>query len=174
MKQKHEDGTEHPISFHSRSLHTYEKNYTITELECLAIIDSISKWHCYLHGIHFTIVSDHAGLQWLKKIKNPTGRLFRWSLRLSTYDYQIKYQKGSIHYEADALSRVNYDDDVPLPRCTSQPYSTNLLTHEELLTRQDEIKQSSKNENLNNLYIIQKRGFKKTRCPIFSKTNLIE
>ncbi|UYV62990.1 TRA2B [Cordylochernes scorpioides] len=34
-----------------------------------------------------------------------TGRLFRWSLRLSTYNYEIHYLKGSQQYEADLLSR---------------------------------------------------------------------
>ena len=84
----------------------HEANYTITELECLAIIDSVNKWHCYLHGQEFTIISDHSALQWLKSIKNPTGRLFRWSLKLSVYNYNIKYQKGIDNHEADALSRI--------------------------------------------------------------------
>ncbi|UYV75011.1 hypothetical protein LAZ67_12002088 [Cordylochernes scorpioides] len=41
----------------------------------------------------------------LTTIKDPTGRLFRWSLRLSAYDYEVKYLKGSRQYEADLLSR---------------------------------------------------------------------
>ncbi|GFY33280.1 hypothetical protein TNCV_1241301 [Trichonephila clavipes] len=34
------NGNQHPIAFHSRRLRNYEINYTKTELECLAIIDS--------------------------------------------------------------------------------------------------------------------------------------
>ncbi|UYV63201.1 hypothetical protein LAZ67_2003420 [Cordylochernes scorpioides] len=34
-----------------------------------------------------------------------TRRLFRWSLRLSTYDYEIQYLKGTQQHEADLLSR---------------------------------------------------------------------
>ncbi|UYV65149.1 hypothetical protein LAZ67_3003332 [Cordylochernes scorpioides] len=41
----------------------------------------------------------------LKTIKDPTGRLFRWSLRLSAYDYEVKYLKGLRQYEANLLSR---------------------------------------------------------------------
>ncbi|UYV64474.1 hypothetical protein LAZ67_3000868, partial [Cordylochernes scorpioides] len=42
---------------------------------------------------------------WLKTIKNPSGRLFRWSLRLSSYEYEVRYVKGKQQYEADLLSR---------------------------------------------------------------------
>ncbi|UYV66206.1 hypothetical protein LAZ67_4000746 [Cordylochernes scorpioides] len=43
--------------------------------------------------------------KWLKTIKNPSGRLFRWSLRLSSYEYEVRYIKGKLQYEADLLSR---------------------------------------------------------------------
>ncbi|UYV75318.1 EPM2AIP1 [Cordylochernes scorpioides] len=56
-------------------------------------------------GRKFTIFSNHHALQWLKTIKNPSGRLFRWSLRLSSYEYEVRYIKGKLQYEADLLSR---------------------------------------------------------------------
>ncbi|UYV65964.1 hypothetical protein LAZ67_3006014 [Cordylochernes scorpioides] len=87
-----------------RELRSYERNYTISELECLAIVECVDKFRVYLLGTRFVIYSDDA-LQWLKTIKDPTGRLFRWSLRLSAYDYEVKYLKGSRQYEADLLSR---------------------------------------------------------------------
>ncbi|GFW30723.1 hypothetical protein TNCV_4088431 [Trichonephila clavipes] len=105
LKQQKPNGNQHPIAFHSRRLRNYEINYTITELECLAIIDSLDKFHCYLHGSHFTVHTDHNALVWLKNFKNPTGRLFRWSLKVSMYDFDIKYKKGSTNAEADMLTR---------------------------------------------------------------------
>ncbi|GFW64912.1 retrovirus-related Pol polyprotein from transposon 17.6 [Trichonephila clavipes] len=96
---------QHPIAFHSRRLRNYEINYTITELECLGIIDSLDKFHCYLHGSHFTVHTDHNALVWLKNFKNPTGRLFRWSLKVYMHDFDIKYKKGSTNVEADMLTR---------------------------------------------------------------------
>ncbi|GFW89038.1 retrovirus-related Pol polyprotein from transposon 17.6 [Trichonephila clavipes] len=104
LKQQKLNGNQHPIAFHSRRLRNYEINYTITELECIAIIDSLDKFHCYLHGSHFTVHSDHNALVWLKNFKNPTGRLFRWSLKASMYDFDIKYKKGSTNVEADMLT----------------------------------------------------------------------
>ncbi|UYV64616.1 hypothetical protein LAZ67_3001326 [Cordylochernes scorpioides] len=100
LKQVHPDGKVHPTQYYSRALRPHERNYTISELECLAIVESI-----YLSGTKFTVYSDHQALQWLKTIKNPSGRLFRWSLRLSTYDYEIQYLKGTQQHEADLLSR---------------------------------------------------------------------
>ncbi|UYV70427.1 hypothetical protein LAZ67_7002957 [Cordylochernes scorpioides] len=95
----------HPVQYYSRALRPHEQNYNISELECLAIIESVEKFRIYLTATKFTIFSDHHALQWLKSIKNPAGRLFRWSLRLSAYDYEIRYIKGTQQYEADLLSR---------------------------------------------------------------------
>ncbi|UYV84653.1 hypothetical protein LAZ67_X002982, partial [Cordylochernes scorpioides] len=105
LKQVHPDGQVQPVQYFSRALRAHERNYTVSELECLAIVESVDKFRIYLTGIKFTIYTDHQALQWLKTIKNPSGRLFRWSLRLSTYNYEIHYLKGSQQYEADLLSR---------------------------------------------------------------------
>ncbi|UYV79059.1 hypothetical protein LAZ67_17000970 [Cordylochernes scorpioides] len=105
LKQVHPDGNIYPVQYYSRALRSYERNYTISELECLAIVECVDKFRVYLLGTRFVIYSDHHALQWLKTIKDPTGRLFRWSLRLSAYDYEVKYLKGSRQYEADLLSR---------------------------------------------------------------------
>ncbi|UYV64799.1 hypothetical protein LAZ67_3002023 [Cordylochernes scorpioides] len=105
LKQVHPNNQIHPVQYYSRALRPHEQNYNISELECLAIIESVEKFRIYLTGTKFTIFSDHHAIQWLKSIKNPAGRLFRWSLRLSAYDYEIHYIKGTQQYEADILSR---------------------------------------------------------------------
>ncbi|UYV65267.1 hypothetical protein LAZ67_3003757 [Cordylochernes scorpioides] len=69
LKQQQPDGTLHPVQYYSRALRPHEKNYTITELECLAVIDSVEKFRIYLAGVRFTIFTDHHTLQWLKTIK---------------------------------------------------------------------------------------------------------
>src|SRR6266436_6525208 len=76
------------VSYYSRRLNKHEENYSTSELECLAVIDSVDHFHVYLHGVDFTVVSDHSALQWLFQVKNPSGRLFRWSIRLSEYNYK--------------------------------------------------------------------------------------
>ncbi|UYV70484.1 hypothetical protein LAZ67_7003258 [Cordylochernes scorpioides] len=105
LKQVHSAGKAYPVQYFSRALRVHERNYTISELECLAIVESVEKFRVYLMGRKFTIFSDHHALQWLKTIKNPSGRLFRWSLRLSCYEYEVRYIKGAQQHEADLLSR---------------------------------------------------------------------
>jgi hypothetical protein len=59
------DGEFRPISFISRKLNAAERNYSVIELECLAIKYSVNYFYKYLYGEHFTIRTDHAPLTWL-------------------------------------------------------------------------------------------------------------
>ncbi|UYV62496.1 K02A2.6-like [Cordylochernes scorpioides] len=53
----------------------------------------------------FTIFSDHHALPMLKTVKNPSGRIFRWRLRLSRYEYEVRYINGVQQYETDVITR---------------------------------------------------------------------
>ncbi|UYV67433.1 hypothetical protein LAZ67_5000592 [Cordylochernes scorpioides] len=68
LKQVNPDGQVHPVQYFSRALRAHERNYTVSELECLAIFESVEKFRIYLTGIKFTIYTDHQALQWLKTI----------------------------------------------------------------------------------------------------------
>lgn len=93
------------ITYMSQKLSPAQEKYSTTEKECLAVILAVEKFRPYIEGVRFTVVSDHASLQWLMNLKDPTGRLARWALRLQAYDYQIVHRKGSQMVMADALSR---------------------------------------------------------------------
>ena len=99
------NGVEHPIWYLSRQLSPAEKKWCPREKEALAIIWACEKCRPYLIGVKFTIETDHHSLQWLQKAKSP-ARLVRWALRLSEYDFDIKYRKGDDNSNADALSRL--------------------------------------------------------------------
>lgn len=104
------DGTEKVIAYASRSLTGAEKNYSVTEKECLAALYSVEKFRCYVEGHPFTIITDHASLQWILSLKSPSGRLARWAMRLMQFQFQIKHRKGHLHVVPDALSRLNVDN----------------------------------------------------------------
>ena len=102
------DATEwRPIAFASRCLTSAERNYSVTELECLAVVYCFSKFRCYVLGRPFELVVDHSALVWLLKRKEPpTGKLARWVLLLQEYEYSVVHRPGKLHVLADALSRL--------------------------------------------------------------------
>ena len=59
LSHKLEDGSERPIAFASRSLAPAEKKYSQLDKEGLAIVFGVKRFHQYLVGRHFTILSDH-------------------------------------------------------------------------------------------------------------------
>ena len=97
---------EHPVVYLSKQLKPSEKNYAISELECLAIVWSIGKLRYYLQGRKFTVITDHKALQWLDKTKLSNSKLMRWSLLLQEFNFDIQYRKGICNTNADSLSRI--------------------------------------------------------------------
>ncbi|POM68334.1 Enzymatic Polyprotein [Phytophthora palmivora] len=95
-----------PVAFASKVNSNAESNYSITELECLAVVWSVKLFRPYLYGRSFTIVTDHSALKWLMTRPNLAGRLHRWSLTLQEYDFEIQYRPGSTNVVPDALSRA--------------------------------------------------------------------
>lgn len=107
LAQNDDQKKEHVIAYASRILNGAERNYTVTEKECLAVIWATKHFHHFLQGTQFSIVTDHEAIPWLKKHKQPKGRLARWIIHLSEYEpYTIIKRKGSEHTNADALSRL--------------------------------------------------------------------
>lgn len=106
------DGGEKVVAYASRSLSRSERNYSVTERECLAVIFSIEKFRPYIEGVKFTVITDHHSLLWLNNLKNPTGKLARWAIRLRQHNFELIHRKGSSHHVPDALSRMYSNDPV--------------------------------------------------------------
>ena len=71
----------------------------------MAVVFALKQFRHYLLGRPFQLLTDHSPLQWLSSQKME-GLLCRWSLAMQEYDFTIKYRKGCLNGNADALSRV--------------------------------------------------------------------
>jgi hypothetical protein len=95
------------ISYGSRALSEVEQRYMQIEKEALAVVWACERFHHYLFGCRFKIISDCEPLESIlgKKDKRSSLRIERWQLRLQSYDFQIAHVKSADNI-ADSLSRL--------------------------------------------------------------------
>ena len=111
LLQNHEDGW-HPVAYYSKKLNDSQiRIYTVTEKELFAIIVAIQKFHQYLNQT-INVVTDHRALQELNSLKDPKGRLARWSMFLGQYEIICTHRKGTLMGDADCLSRYPVEDPM--------------------------------------------------------------
>eukprot|EP00731_Ephydatia_muelleri_P030921 Em0022g435a len=114
---RYSDGSERPIANASKTLTNTQRGYSQIQKEALAIIFALSKFHQFLYGRTFILITDHKPLIALFGPTKATpalaaNRLARWALMLSQYQYCIEYRKTSDHGNADALSRLPVGPDA--------------------------------------------------------------
>ena len=91
--------------------------------EGLSCVFGVRKFHSYLFGHAFELITDHKPLLALINEHRPTSpqasaRIRRWSLFLSMYEYSLSFRPTEAHCNADALSRLplaSAPAEVPTP-----------------------------------------------------------
>ena len=111
ISQQCQDGRECSVAFASRTLTPGECNYSQLEKKALALIFGIKRFHTYLYGCRFTLLTDHKPLTIIlgphKAIPTQAAaRLQRWAIILSAYQYNIVFRRTEEHANADGLSRL--------------------------------------------------------------------
>ena len=111
ISHKFPNGSERSVAFASRTLSASEKNYAQVEKEALSLIFVVRKFHQYLYGRKFTLVTDHKPLTSILGPKQgipplAAARMQRWALLLSAYSYDICFRPTTAHGNADGLSRL--------------------------------------------------------------------
>ncbi|KAL0148421.1 hypothetical protein M9458_056231 [Cirrhinus mrigala] len=99
-----QEGEEHPIIYISRKLSPAERNYATVEREALAIKWAVLELRYYLLGRKFTLVTDHAPLQWMARAKDTNARDFHFEVRHRCRGYQR--QCGWALSDLDSLCRT--------------------------------------------------------------------
>ena len=91
LLQEFEGEGKFPIAYASRKLVSREKNYSVIEKECMAIIWAIEKFRKYLFGTEFLLETDHKPLSFLQSAKVLNPRIMRWALKLQPYRFRTDY-----------------------------------------------------------------------------------
>lgn len=79
---------DHPIVSISRKLQPAEQKYFTIEREMLAIKWALEALQFYLINNPFTLLMDHAPLQWLHRVKDSNPRVPHWYLSLLPFLFQ--------------------------------------------------------------------------------------
>ena len=130
---------EKPIAYASRTLNKSEINYSQVDKEGASIIFALKKFNQYLLRNRFILTTDNKAI---KKIFDPkteigpiaAGRLVRWSLILSQYNYELEYRPTKKHCNADMLSRLprTVKSELPVDNIYSLQIDTLPVTSDEI------------------------------------------
>ena len=94
------------ISYASRSLRYTERRYSQTEKEALALVWACERFHVYIYGNEFELLTDHKPLECIYSPNSKIcARIERWVLRMQPYKFKVRYIAGPKNI-ADALSHL--------------------------------------------------------------------
>ena len=106
LVQEQRDGLV-PVCYASRSLTDCERRYSQTEKEALSLVWACERFHAFIYGRSFELLTDHKPLEAIYRPRSkPCARIECWVLCLLPYDYRVVYIPGRKNI-ADALTRVN-------------------------------------------------------------------
>uniref|UniRef100_A0A914YY30 RNA-directed DNA polymerase n=1 Tax=Panagrolaimus superbus TaxID=310955 RepID=A0A914YY30_9BILA len=112
LTQEGEDKRLHPLFYISKACSEAERNYSITQLEALAVVVAMRKLRTFVMGAKDVVRTDHQPLIGLFRNANLSPQLIRWALELQEYrDLKMEFVKGKANTVADALSRCHGDSE---------------------------------------------------------------
>lgn len=129
-----------PIAFYTRKLRGGQHNYTTTERELLAIIETLKEFRNILLGHKIKIYTDHKNLTFTQF---NTERVMRWRLILEEYNPELIYIKGPNNVVADALSRLDLLPELPENAISAKSRFTKVSLQEFCAFQEDELAENA-------------------------------
>ena len=145
LLQRDQEGRFRPVAYASKALSPAEQRYSCIERELLAIVFGVERFHTYVYGRTFHVITDHKPLVMIidKPLTAAPPRLQRMLIRLQGYNFQITHRPGSDNILADSLSRLpsthnnqTVDLDVRVDFVQFSPRKVDELQH---ATRRDKV-----------------------------------
>ena len=104
IEQQQPDGSIRSFRHLSRTALDNERQWSISELECTAIVWAIKRNRQIFYGIAFEVETDHKPLQNLASMSDKSNRVQRWFNFLSAYTFTLKHRSKNVNANADVLS----------------------------------------------------------------------
>lgn len=101
LLQKQNLGLWAPISYFSQATNKAEALFHSYELDMLTVVKAVERFHIYLYGLQFRVVTDCHALVYAVNKAHVNPRIARWMLRLQNYSFNV------IHREGKRMSHVD-------------------------------------------------------------------
>ena len=82
LSQEQDDKRLNPVAYASQTLTSAEKNYSITELETLAVVLAAQQFHAYLYDHKVLILTDHSAVKAILEAPGLSGKHAHWWTKL--------------------------------------------------------------------------------------------
>ncbi len=100
-----------PIAFFSQKLSNMQCKYSVTEIELLAIVETLKDFKGMLWGQNIKVFTDHTNLM-RDALGLTSDWVYQWRLLLEEYEPKIVYIKGIHNTVTDAVLWLEYDPSV--------------------------------------------------------------
>ena len=100
-----------PIAFYSRKLNSAQRNYTTTERELLAIVETLNEYRNILLGQQIKVFTDHKNLTC---VNFNTQQVICWRMVIEDFAPELVYIPSATNIVVDAIICLEMSDTMYL------------------------------------------------------------
>ena len=105
---------ERPVYFASKALTETQRGYEVIEIDTLAVVWAMEKFHHFLYASHCILETDQKLLEAIlsKSLNQAAPQLQRILIRTFPYHFTVRYIPGITNQLANCLSRLGGQEDT--------------------------------------------------------------